>query len=137
MIKQMCICIVIGLGGLSMVGCEYFGLQSDKPQMIDQSADGQTLTIELKQKLEVQLDANHSTGYEWQIVGDLPPGLQQIGEREYHIPIQLRDRGGVGGTEIWTFQKTEPGTGKLTMAYRRPWEADKPAAETFSVQIEE
>ena len=46
--------------------------------------------------------------------------------------------GFVGGShwEVFTFQATTAGEGKLKLEQRRPWEKDEPATRTFSVTIQ-
>jgi predicted secreted protein len=84
--------------------------------------------------LEVRLDANHTTGYNWIVVPVVNPVLMRQGSAKY----EEHPSGGktaVGGVEVWRFKAMKAGKQGLQFEYRRPWENGVPAAKvvTFSV----
>ena len=81
---------------------------------------GQTLIVELK--------ANPTTGYQWQVLEEANEGvLLQKGEGEY-VPYYAKPRiRGSGGTQIYRFQALNKGDATLVFEYRRPWEEKEPA----------
>ena len=42
---------------------------------------------------------------------------------------------GAGGNETFRFTASAAGTTTLSLEYRRPWETDQPAAQTYTLQV--
>jgi inhibitor of cysteine peptidase len=95
---------------------------------------GQTITAGVWQHFAVQLDANATTGYTWQLTADPGAQVQLLGHTYTPAPPQ---QPGSGGTELFTFQAVAAGTTTLTFGYLRPWETGvapvQPAA--FPVKV--
>ncbi|MDP8298797.1 MAG: protease inhibitor I42 family protein [Candidatus Tantalella remota] len=73
-----------------------------------------------EQVLEVELDANPTTGYAWQVeVSPAYGSVLQVGEGKYE---PLSDRVGSGGTIVYNFAGAREGQSVLTFKYLRPWE---------------
>jgi predicted secreted protein len=102
--------------------------------------DGQTSgNVSLKAlkaggELEVQLPANHTTGYSWTAVPVENPVLMGEGKATYQENT-TEGKVGVGGVEIWQFKATKAGREDLKFEYRRPWEKETPAAKTVRIQV--
>lgn len=71
--------------------------------------------------LAVQLDANRSTGYSWQVHPSDAASVYEIG-RSYIMPINMDSQAGVMGSEIIFLAVQNPGNFKVTMEYKRGWE---------------
>ncbi|WP_309628152.1 protease inhibitor I42 family protein [Brevundimonas sp.] len=97
--------------------------------------DGRT-TLAVGQTLRISLPSNATTGYAWTLSGSnieiLNPGTP-FGEEvtDPHEPGMV----GVGGTTSWRFLAAQPGTVRLSFAYRRAWEANTRPAETATYTI--
>lgn len=80
----------------------------------------------------ITLGSNPTTGYAWVIAKDGSPVLKLVSQK-YTAP----DTGlvGAGGTEEIAFIAENPGSAKVSLEYRRPWETDKPAAETVEFEV--
>lgn len=91
-----------------------------------QLARGQTLLINLR--------SNPTSGFRWQVQDAAPGVLRSLGPEVYSNP---EDRGLVGsaGQSSWRFAAAQPGSGRLLLVYRRPWEADVAPAQTFDCQV--
>ena len=101
--------------------------QLPKPNAPFQIASGEQLTI--------SLDANPTTGFEWQLAAPLDEKVVALVKHAYQPPDNSTI--GAGGTDVWTFKAVGPGSTTITLDYRRPWEKDTPAAErkTYPVVV--
>ncbi len=96
--------------------------------------DGQPASITMSGKIVVQLEANPSTGYTWE-VGELDTNiLKQVGETEYKSSSP-NPMPGSGGTQILRFQPVAPGTTTLKLVYHRPWETNVAPIKTFTLTV--
>jgi len=85
-------------------------------------------------QFSITLNANHTTGYSWQLAKPLDPAtLKQISD-DYHAATS--DAVGAPGEEVWTFESVAAGTVELNFEYVRPFEKDaKPAKKAEYVVI--
>ncbi|HEY2337706.1 MAG TPA: protease inhibitor I42 family protein [Burkholderiales bacterium] len=99
--------------------------------MVGHEDAGQTIVVEPRRKLTIQLPANHSEGYSWFLSPSQGPLVLQ-GDPFY---TEERSVGGARGAEYWSFIGERAGTQQLRFEYRRPWERDKPAARTLDYTV--
>ncbi|MBI5232127.1 MAG: protease inhibitor I42 family protein [Coriobacteriales bacterium] len=102
------------------------------PLELTEADSGSTQEMQTGQLAVITLDANPSTGYEWQVDGEVPAQLAQSGEPEFEAES---DAIGAGGKERWSFMAKETGEGTLKLIWLRPWEKDTPPAKTFEVKV--
>ena len=96
----------------------------------------QPIEVRAGSEFDLALKSNQSTGYQWVLVDSAALGPLQFVSKDYTIPRELRDRDGAGGTERWTFRAPSSGSGVISLAYKRAWEARPPIeAATFRVQV--
>ncbi|MFO1120099.1 MAG: protease inhibitor I42 family protein [Rhodospirillales bacterium] len=104
---------------------------SSPSSCIDETANGRTLAVELNQTFEICLRENPTTGYRWSFDADGSPfavlvdGSFQSGG----------DRPGAGGIHRWRFRAAEPGSTKIALSYRRPWEQGVQPEQTFALTV--
>ncbi|MDP2299261.1 MAG: protease inhibitor I42 family protein [Coriobacteriia bacterium] len=127
MVRRTLVTVVMLVVLVAATGC------SESRAMFGQQDDGESVRVGVGQVLEVALPSNPTTGYSWQVV-EVPGFLTQAGEPAFE-PREGDDVVGAGGTEILRFEVTGAGSGVLLLEYRRPWEADVPADETFILDI--
>jgi inhibitor of cysteine peptidase len=101
--------------------------------VVDEKTAGD-VSLKVGGRLEVHLDANHTTGYLWVQVPVEKPVLQKQGKAVYH-ENQSAGKVGVGGVEIWKFKAFRAGKQSLRFEYRRPWEKTASAAKTLSFDV--
>ena len=84
----------------------------------------------------VTLEANHTTGYVWQLAGDLKKKNIQLISNSYTTNHHAKNMVGMGGREEWTFKALKVGAGTITFKLVRPWEKNiKPIdVRTFEVR---
>lgn len=81
------------------------------------------------------MDANATTGYEWQLAIPIDDNLINLVSSEY-VPDKT-GLSGSGGKSIWTFKAIQAGKAQISFKYIRPWEKDVPPAKktTYIVDI--
>lgn len=86
-------------------------------------------------KLEIKLDSNWTTGYQWQLAEPIDEKMIKFIKSEYISPNT--NLAGAPGIEKWTFMALKSGKTKIALKYVRPWEKDNPPADRkeFTVVI--
>lgn len=107
------------------------GACSDSEVVIDEDADGTTVTVAVGDTLEVALQGNPSTGYIWEPDGLDESVLRWTGVKRFEPESTLV---GAPGTIPLTFEAMAPGTVTLELVYHRQFETGEPA-DTFSVTV--
>ena len=85
----------------------------------------------------ITLDANATTGYEWQLAKPIDDNLLNLVRSEY-IPDET-GLVGSGGKSIWTFKAIQAGETRISFKYIRSWEKDIPPVKEaiYIVNIED
>lgn len=95
-----------------------------------------TATVQKGETFKIELDANPSTGYLWDV--RLKAGKASLVSQNYtsDAPAGSMVIGG-GGVESFVFKAEEAGTVELVAEYSRPWEkGTKPAVtQRFDVTV--
>jgi inhibitor of cysteine peptidase len=118
--------LVAAAAVLVLGGCAARGLE------LTAEDNGTAQTLAIDQELTITLEANPSTGYAWEIDGQPPGQLEQLGEPEFSAESKAI---GAGGTQVWRFRAAESGKGELKLKYWRSFEPTVPPIETFSVTV--
>jgi predicted secreted protein len=76
-------------------------------------------TIEVGDKVYVELCSNPTTGFKWsyEMAGD-----PSVKEEDYDFEESDSDLTGSPGIEKWTFEGVEKGTARIVMEYSQPWD---------------
>ncbi len=93
---------------------------------------GQRVQVSSGQVLGINLEANPSTGYSWEVSTTNPGILQQTGEPEFKSDSTLV---GAPARQLIRFKVIAPGECKLELIYHRPWEKGTPPERSFSVNV--
>ena len=99
--------------------------------VIDEDADGTTVTLAVGDTLEVALQGNPSTGFIWEPEGLDETMLRWTGVRRFEPESTLV---GAPGTIRLTFEGMAPGSVVLELVYHRSFETVDPA-DTFTVTV--
>ena len=99
------------------------------------AADGTRIAIKRGGELKVILDANITTGYQWQSPTSPAPVMSAIGAPIYVGKAADPHFVGGGGSNIFRFRADSPGQVALQFDYRRPWETGVPAAKTLHYNV--
>ena len=82
------------------------------------------MEVQAGQSFTITLEANKTTGYEWQLAKPLDKRMVKLIGSEY-----LVDKTGLigaGGKQVWVFKALKKGKTNIYMRYVRPWEKDIP-----------
>ena len=92
------------------------------------------LSLHVGQQFNLRLPSNPTTGFRWLLRDSAPQVLKSLGPEVYSNP---EDSGLVGsaGQSSWRFEAAQPGSGRLLLVYRRPWETGVAPAQTFDCQV--
>jgi len=88
------------------------------------------------QELALQLDANASTGYRWEVTPPVPDVIAVVDSGTYREPPDPEAKVGAGGSTSFLFKAVRPGKGVLELVYRRPWETGVAPAKITRVELE-
>ncbi|RJQ45930.1 MAG: hypothetical protein C4534_03625 [Gaiellales bacterium] len=101
--------------------------------ILDESFNGSTMEVSVGVTIELTLEGNPTTGFEWSVESDGAPVLQQAGAPDYKADS---DALGAGGMYTWRFRVVQEGKADLNLVYRQPWDKETPAAESFETSLE-
>jgi predicted secreted protein len=99
------------------------------------AADGTRIAIKRGGELKVILDANITTGFQWQSPTNPAPVMSAIGAPVYVGKAADPRFVGGGGANIFRFRAETPGQVALQFDYRRPWESSAPPARTLRYDV--
>jgi inhibitor of cysteine peptidase len=92
-------------------------------------------TLEVGDKIRIELCANPSTGYQWdyEMTED-----NIVMEEDHDYDEPENDVDGADGTEFWTFEAVNPGNTEITMEYAPPGavETDDLRTLVMTVKVE-
>ena len=93
-------------------------------------------TIDAGADLTVVLCSNPSTGFAWDEPEIGNSAVLEVVDRTYQAPDQgtLPIVGAAGG-EVLTVRGLAPGTTKLSLRYRQPWEGGAESEWTYSLEV--
>ena len=98
---------------------------------LDADDSGTELTLRVGQKLNVYLDSNASTGFEWELA-DLDTSVVEHTDTVYHgCVISIP---GCPDSQTWKFTAVSPGSSDLRLIYHQPW-LDVDPATTFELTV--
>ena len=102
-----------------------------------QSTITNTIQATVGKEFVIILDANATTGYEWQFVDPIVKNLINLVSSEY-IPNKTALIGS-GGKSVWTFKAIQVGKTQISFKYIRAWEKNIPPAKeaTYIVNVQQ
>ena len=109
-------------------GCAKDGAKTVR---ISDADNGKTIPLRVDQVLNISLEGNPTTGYNWEVASKGLSATEQIGEPEFRPSSNLI---GAGGKVTLRFLAKAKGKEKLILVYRRSWEKEAPLKE-FQITI--
>lgn len=89
-----------------------------------------TIKATVGKEVVITLEANATTGYQWQLAKPLDESLLKLVSSEY-LPDKT-ELVGVGGKQVWVFQGIKEGKTVVYFKYIRPWEKNIPPEKKAS-----
>jgi predicted secreted protein len=103
---------------------------SSMPALTDPS---QPIAVNAGEIFMIVIESNPSTGYHWEIIGELN-GVEFV-SREYTSPEPLTP--GSGGVEVWTFKASSAGDNSITLGNYPPGDGTTQEQEIqFAVTVQ-
>ena len=105
--------------------------------LAENSKQAKTIKVQVGQEFTITLEANATTGYQWQFVKPLDESSFQLISSEY--VADKTNRVGSGGEQVWVLKALKAGEQTISFKYVRPWEKDIPPVkeEAFLINISE
>jgi len=101
---------------------------------------GKTVSAGVGDLVIIELEANPTTGYSWQVNPPAKDAPLVLKSKEFLTFSQLNPEVqpaiGQGGITTVTYQVVKSGKASISLSYRRPWEKEAKPAKTFNVTIE-
>lgn len=118
---------------LSLAGC---GGKPTEPAVepLVISDPGKSLEVAAGNEFKIIINSNPTTGYHWELVGELDDALVEFVSKEYRAdePVLI----GSGGVDVWTFKAVAPGETDIVLGNYPPGEGEPAIQEiTFTVLI--
>lgn len=128
--RFLIVLLVVALGA-SIGGCG--GQTKDGVVKADRTSAGNALALKMGQTLEIALEGNPSTGYEWTVATPAGSALEQVDTPEFKAQSTLI---GAPGTYLFRFKAKAKGEEELRFQYKRSWETTlQDETLTFKVTV--
>lgn len=78
----------------------------------------QPISVNAGETIMIVVESNPSTGYHWEVVGDLNENIVLFASRDYTatVPVLI----GSGGVDVWTFKAVSAGETQITLGSYPP-----------------
>jgi len=96
---------------------------------------GKTVKLGVGKTVSVTLEANATTGYQWQVEKIDGEGIVQDGKPTYVPKKHAPGIVGVGGVTVFNFKAAKAGKPTIKLVYLRPWEKDVPPVKVVKLQF--
>jgi inhibitor of cysteine peptidase len=95
--------------------------------------NGEHVTVKVGEDVAIRLDANPASGYSWRLANVDPTILRQQGAYQFE---ENSNKIGLVALQVMHFQTLRPGSTFLTLLYRRAWDTDAEAIQTYTLTVE-
>jgi inhibitor of cysteine peptidase len=96
---------------------------------------GQTINIGVNQEFVIAIDANPTTGYDWEVSFD--ETILELVEKTYKLAEEAEPEiVGAGGVDYFRFKALKTGEAEINMVYKRSWEETGIDQKVFTVSID-
>ena len=100
---------------------------------IGEQDDGKSIELKTGGLLEISLNGNITTGYNWVPVIQDPIILEQVGDVQV---TPASDQLGAPGVIVLTFKAISQGQTNLRLEYKQPWDENTLPEQIFEVTVE-
>jgi inhibitor of cysteine peptidase len=97
--------------------------------------NGAAVTAKVGDKLDVVLESNPTTGFEWEKESGDAAVVKMLGEPVYSPTPTSTQVVGSGGTTTFHFEAAAAGSTTVKLIYHRTFEKDVPPVQTFEVTV--
>jgi inhibitor of cysteine peptidase len=130
--RKVCLIVFIILL-IALGGCASASLSGNVK--LGKADAGKTFDLAKGGTLEITLEGNPTTGYNWSQVSSNDGVLKPVGAYTYQQNPALAGMVGVGGKFTFNFKAIGVGATQLKLSHQRPWEKNVTPIETFELNI--
>jgi inhibitor of cysteine peptidase len=109
---------------------------AEEPNVLPDATDpSQPITVKAGETFDIVLSSNPTTGYRWNLIGDLDANVVQLIGQDYisQQPVLV----GSGGVDVWTFRAINAADATIVLGYYPPGNETEPdKTVTFSIQVQ-
>jgi len=98
---------------------------------VDESQNGNEIELLMGESFEVRLSEHPTTGFRWRLESSGAPAcilVEDLFQTSTTTP-------GAGGDHRWRFQAAQIGEGRIELGYRRSWEGQEAARQSFTLRV--
>jgi inhibitor of cysteine peptidase len=119
---------------ITLVSISLFACGGNDKSTLKISDPQQPIVVGTGEEFNIVLESNPTTGYHWDIVGELDRNVVEFVKSEYTSTSDPNLVGG-GGVEVWTFKAVSAGETQVTLGYYPPSNdpVDPQQTTTFTV----
>jgi predicted secreted protein len=122
------ILVLIILSTFVLSGCGGKNEPADQPSELQISDSAKQLEATAGKEFKIILDSNPTTGYHWEVVGELDKSVVEFVSKNYKSDgLQLA---GSGGKDVWVFKAIAAGEATITLGNYPP-DASADAEQTI------
>ena len=118
---------------LTLTGCGGKPTESPVDELVI-SDPGKSIEVAAGNEFKIIIDSNPSTGYHWELIGNLDDTKIQFVSKDYRAdePVLL----GSGGSDVWTFKALAASETKIVLGNYPPGQGEPAAQEvTFTIIV--
>jgi inhibitor of cysteine peptidase len=108
----------------------------EEPAVLPDTTDpSQPITVKAGETFDIVLSSNPTTGYHWNLIGELDPNVVQLMGQDYisQQPVLV----GSGGVDVWTFRAINAADTTIVLGYYPPGNETEPnKTVTFTIHIQ-
>lgn len=98
------------------------------------SEPGKSIEVAAGNEFKIVIESNPSTGYHWELIGNLDDRAIQFISKEYRASEPVMP--GSGGVDVWVFQAVAAGETKIVLGNYPPAQGEPAAQEvTFTIVV--
>ncbi len=107
-----------------------------KQQVITETNNGTTISLEKGETFYLRLQENPTTGYSWQL--NLSQKLSLVSDKYYPPESKEGEKPivGAGGVHLWEIKADSKGNQQVTAIYKRSWENETGTEDKFALNVE-
>lgn len=119
---------------LALAGCERKSESSNQPAELQISNPTKQLEAEVGNEFKIVIDSNPTTGYHWELVGEMNENIVEFISRDYRADTPQTV--GSGGVDVWVFKALAAGETTIMLGYYPPGDStEAQQTVTFNVVV--
>jgi predicted secreted protein len=130
--KKLFLLLIIVM--LALTACNGKSTEAPATDELVISEPGKSIEVITGNEFKIIIESNASTGYHWELVGNLDENVVQFVVREYRADEPVMP--GSGGRDVWVFKAIAAGETTITLGSYPPGEGQPVSQEvTFTIIV--